>query len=333
MDDTPLRIKPADDHTPRDAHHPRVVGTTTSASHSVAGSQAIGAGGSTSGSQWLPDAHTAAAAGPFLRDPLLGVFADILDDFEKVRIANENRLRALTDSSDRGHGLSVDNPDVARLAALVDATKSLEHQGKLNLCRAMRAHPLWPWAKPLAGVGEKQFARLLAVIGDPYWNDLHDRPRTKGELWAYCGYHVIPTSGSQRDHVPYSHIAAGSTCHPDRCIVGVQNDIVGVAPKRRRGERSNWNEDARKRCYLIAESCMKQRGHYRDVYDAARAKYADATHRSACVRCGPAGHPAAEGSVLSLGHQHARGLRAVSKEFLKDLWRESKRLHEEMSKQ
>jgi len=66
---------------------------------------------------------------------------------------------------------------------------------------------------------------------------------------------------------------------------------------------------------------------YRLVYDAARAKYADAVHPSQCVRCGPAGSPALAGSKLSDAHKLARALRAVSKAIVKDLWREARRLH------
>jgi len=66
---------------------------------------------------------------------------------------------------------------------------------------------------------------------------------------------------------------------------------------------------------------------YRLVYDAARAKYADAVHPAQCVRCGPAGSPALAGSKLSDAHKLARALRAVSKAIVKDLWREARRLH------
>jgi hypothetical protein len=82
------------------------------------------------------------------------------------------------------------------------------------------------------------------------------------------------------------------------------------------------------RAYLVAVSIVKAGGPYREVYDVARAKYLDAVHAAPCKRCGPAGKPAQPGSPISAGHQHARALRIVAKEVLKDLWREAKRLHE-----
>lgn len=235
---------------------------------------------------------------PVLADPFLALAADVLDDLERVRIANENRLRQLTrteedsDGEERGFGLTEDHPDVARLAALVKALADAEHQAELNLKRQLRKHPLGPWVKQARGVGEKQAARLLASIGDPYFNDLHNRPRLVSELWSYCGY----------------------------------GDAA--AQVRRRGEKANWSANAKMRAYLVAVSIVKAGGPYREVYDAARVKYADAVHPLECKRCGPAGKPAQPGSPISAGHQHARALRMVAKAVLKDLWREAKRLHE-----
>ena len=248
-----------------------------------------------------PESHGTAdnqvegALGPILDNPVLGLLAETLDDIEHMRCAAENRLRTLTDTSDRGFGLDLRHPDVANLAATVTTLQDLEHQAILNLQRAMRKHPLWTWAKPIRGLGEKQFARLLASIGDPYWNHLHDRPRKLSELRAYCGFHVLHPGGkAQADDQ--------------------STNAAGVAPKRQRGQQANWNDAARKRAWLIATSCVKQpKGtRYRDIYDTTRAKYADAVHHTECVRCGPSGKPAQPGSPLSLGHQHARGLRAVA---------------------
>ena len=110
------------------------------------------------------------------------------------------------------------------------------------------------------------------------------------------------------------------------------NAVLGVwesvAPKRTRGQQSNWSEDARKRVWVIASAMPKfPGGHYEQVYRQAREKYADATHPADCVRCGPAGKPALAGSELSDGHKHARAIRIVAKELLKDMWRESRDLY------
>lgn len=62
---------------------------------------------------------------------------------------------------------------------------------------------------------------------------------------------------------------------------------------------------------------------YRAVYEMARDRYVARTHASSCVRCGPSGHPADEGTPWSAAHQHAAALRLVGKEVLRDLWRAS----------
>jgi hypothetical protein len=301
-----------------------------------------------------------------LADPLLALAADVLDDLEKVRIANENRLRQLTRSAEdadgeiRGFGLDEGHPDVARLAALVKMLGDAEHQAELNLGRLMRRHPLGLWVKTTAGIGEKQGARLIAAIGDPYVRPEivrkdgtvePSRPRLVSELWAYAGYHVIstPVSGHSTSGAQLASAADGSgfpagqatpdtqrapvggdqAGHPGHRCTENHGRSTGVAPKRARGQRANWSATAKMRAYLVAVSCMKcLDSPYRAVYEDARAKYADALHEVACVRCGPKNSPAEPGSPLSDGHKHARALRAVAKAVLRDLWREARRLHE-----
>lgn len=250
--------------------------------------------------------------GPILADPTLALAAEVVDDLEKVKIANQNRLRTLTMGGEHGHGMTLDHPDVQRLAALVKALEDAEHQATLNLGRVMRHHPLGAWVKASKGVGEKQAARLLASIRDPYWNDLHNRPRTVRELYRFCGMDVVGTSAQVTSE---SHVVRGA----------------GVAPSKQRGERVTWSPDARMRLWLIASKCVMvgHGGPYRAQYDEGRAKYADAVHATECKRCGPKGKPAQPGSPLSAAHQHARAIRLVAKLILRDLWNEAKRLHGE----
>lgn len=319
---------------------------------------------------------------PLLADPFLALAADVLDDLEKVRIANENRLRQLTrsvedsDGEMRGFGLMPPgvcepgdkklipkllaavkaetrearaaqkplrplpgwHPDVWNLCLIILGTGETEHQATLNLQRMMRRHPLGPWAAARKGVGEKQFARLLATTGDPYIRpemtrgDVTEpsRPRMVSELWAFAGLHVIrtPVAGQRQSGTHATVADDGNGGDPGHVGTGDHTESAGVAPRRTRGQRSNWSTDAKTRVYLIAESCIKQaESPYRPVYDDGRQRYAGAVHAVPCARCGPSGTPAKPGSSLSAGHQHARAMRLVMKEILRDLWIEARRIH------
>lgn len=176
------------------------------------------------------------------------------------------------------------------LDVLADQLKELEHQADLELRRQWRKDPLAPWAKAVPGAGERLMARLIATIGDPA-----DRPNP-AKLWAYCGH-----GDPERSRIP-----KGAT----------QAELF-----------ARGNPDAKKRVWLLASQfCRTASSPYRIVYDAARERYADRTHKAPCVRCGPAGKPALPGSEWSPGHQHAAALRLVGKSFLLDLWKESRRL-------
>lgn len=254
----------------------------------IASQRALGGVGGEDASQDPPTPLTQATAPSVGPDPgyyLVVFLADIVDDLEKARIANQNRLRTLTDTGDWGK--AVTNKEAEYVAALVDQIAALEHGAILQLKRAVRQSPLAQFVKDTKGLGEKTLGRLIKETGDPAWNSLEDRPRSLRELYAYCGLHVV----------------------------------AGKAPTRRKGVRANWSTAAKTRLYLIAEAMLKNRqSAYRTIYDDARLKYADAVHPSDCVRCGPSGKPALAGSPLSAGHQHARAMRLVSKAVLADIW-------------
>jgi hypothetical protein len=222
---------------------------------------------------------------------LLTIYADLLDDLERSRIATENRIRSLREVK----GLA-GSPEEERLDSIAMGLAEAERRATNELKKAVKAHPLGDWIGGQLGVGEKQAGRLLGVLGDPAFRldpeTGEATERTVSQLWSYCGY------GDAKLQV------------------------------RRRGEKGNWNATLKMRAYLIAESCMKQKASsYRAVYDEARSKYADAVHADECKRCGPSGKPAQPGSPLNDGHKHARALRLVAKAFLRDLWEEARRVH------
>lgn len=266
--------------------------------------------------------------GDLLYDPTLYLLSAQLDAVEDLRKATENRLRQATrsvedkDGEIRGLGLPDNDPAVTTTQTILEGLKKLEHATVLDLQRAMRRHPLGAWQKRQIGVGEKQLARLLAAIGDPYWNTLHNRPRTVSELWAYCGLHTLPLGQAGSDN--HSHAAEGNQ-PADRAPDQDGNDTHGRpvrgAARRRKGQRANWSTEAKTRAYLIAESCTKQaRSPYREVYDKRRAATANKIHDRPCPQCNGAGKTDLIASPWKPGHQHADALRIVSKAILKDLW-------------
>lgn len=103
---------------------------------------------------------------------LIRTLGRLLDDLERDRIQNSNRIGAL--ERERGEALP-------HLNAILAPIAQAEHLAELELIRAWRKHPLAPWAKSILGVGEKTIARLIAEVGDPA-----ERPNV-AKLWAYCG--------------------------------------------------------------------------------------------------------------------------------------------------
>ena len=319
-------------------HRPPAGSTSDSGQQdSVAHSGNAAVGTNFPADQWLHDAQTTPVGGEqdrngsgvtkvlamptpgtSLSDPFLALAADVLDDAERTRIANENRLRQLTrsetdsDGEERGFGLDDSHPDVARLAALVDMLKQIEHQAGLNLNRLLRQHPLGPWVKAQKGIGEKQAARLLAVIGDPYVNEQTGEIRTVSQLWAYCG-HGDPSRRKFK----------GMT----------QADLFRLG-----------NPTAKSRLWLIACAVLKAGGGEEKATELADNQSTHASlaavyyhrknatvgreHANDCVRCGPSGKPALAGSPWSDAHRHADALRVLGKTILRELWIEAKRLHD-----
>jgi len=226
-----------------------------------------------------------------------------LDDIEATRIAMENRLRTLTgdwtseEGREDGFNLPETDPLVVNYTEMLRVLQVEEDVLTKIIEKAMKTSPLGASVLKMQGVGLKQAARLLGAIGDPYWHEVQDRPRTVSELWAYCG-------------------------------LDVRN---GAAPRRQKGQQSNWSDDGRKRAWLIAKSVEKQtKGKYRELYDSVKeAEKEKAVHTVECARCTPQGQPpAAPGTPMKPAHIQSRALRRVAKEVLKDLWLASKEVHE-----
>lgn len=303
---------------------------------------------------------------PELADPFLYLLAQALSDQERNRIANQNRLRMLTSSEPdadgvvRGFGLDSAHPMVASLEALVEALTVLEHDAELALRRRLRAHPLYPWVKSARGVGEKQAARLLSIIGDPYWNPLHARPRTVSELWAFCGLHVLPAAQgattpedvspqalnsaatmveptpndttSQRPNVPAADTSSApcsatlpgiSFSTADTHAASSDASLWSAATSAGQSSDIGGGTAARRRKGQRANWSSEAR--MRAYLVAVSCMKSRGPHRD--VYDTRRAHTAATRPEWTPGHSHADGLRVVAKAILRDLWREARAVH------
>jgi len=280
------------DHSLADTQdHPVAAGTNLRPGHKSSETQLLPAGSDPS-----PTTPARSDATPRRNTPgwlELRLWAEMFDDAQKARIAQTNR-------AERG---GVD-PDIYE--PHLERIRIAEHQCGLSMRRTYRRvvpAPIVAWQKASNGIGEHLLARLLGQIGDPVWATPHhwegtgaarvlvtDPPfqRTVGQLWQYCGH--------------------GASSRKTKGMSAADLAAMG-------------NPSTKMILHLLAEACMKTRSSpYRLVYEEQRTATTDKTHTVECVRCGPSGKPAAEGSPWSLGHQHAHALRIVGKEILRDLW-------------
>jgi hypothetical protein len=224
----------------------------------------------------------------------LRTWCEQLEDAMAARIAATNRV-------ERG-GVE---PDV--YLPYLEALRTAEHVCELHTRRCYRRvvpPEIRAWQLAERGIGEKLTARLLGHLGDP----------------CIAVPHRWEGTGSAR------HLLAGT---PNLRTVSQLRQYCGVGDPHRRKTKDMTADEAfalgnpkiKMLMRLHAEACIKTTGHYREVYDKARAEYVDKAHTVDCPRCGPTGKPALVGTPWSKGHQHAAALRKVAKEILRDLWR------------
>lgn len=224
---------------------------------------------------------------------------DSMWDIQSTRISVENRTRS--------QSLAEEDPRNATvLGMLKDAEKTLKNGYKGWIKKSVFA----PFIDQHKGVGPDFFAQVIALVGDPliatprHWVEtpdgeakrvlVDDEPyaRSLSQLWQYAG-HGAP-----------GRRAKGMT----------QEDAFKLG-----------NPKLKTVVHLMAESCVKQVAkegqetpYFRSVYDARRIENADRTY--------PEGHAKA-GQAWSDGHKHADALRIVGKEFLRELWLFTRKLH------
>ncbi len=239
---------------------------------------------------------TSNSCAPTLTDPYLMLLGTTLDQAQDARRRAESRLEIVTrtrsdrDGVQRGWGLDETMPPVISLKTQIAGLRKLELQAIRDLeARLVQQSPLAGWIKRTEGLGLKSVGRVLAIIGDPTWNDRDNRERSISQLRSYCGF--------------------------------------GDATRQRKtpGVSANWHPRARVRVWNVAKAAAIS-GPYKEIYDFEKLRTLDSVHDRTCLRCGPVGSPALPGSLRSKGHRHEMARRRVAKAFLKDLWHEAQRV-------
>lgn len=272
---------------------------------------------------------------PFSGDRIINMLASSVSDMEGLRIATDNRLRALTtkdadeDGVIRGLGLPDDDPNVKRMIDVSDSVKETESKAIKALEKAVKDYPLYDWLTLQKGVGAKTFGRLIGVIGDPFYHYRDNRVRVFGELVSYCGLKSVPVTDEKT------------------------GEVVWQASRFRRGQKVSYSPEALKRLHVIEEGLLKAgiRSKKTEVLNEdgtpkldekgekviLKEQYAISEYGQVYLdrrKVTATTHPIWDGegvapdkSYWTAGHQHSDALRYMGRKFLENMWKASRDIH------
>lgn len=169
----------------------------------------------------------------------------------------------------------------APLASLGDAYRRQwnEERDLLRLLSERIArHPAWPWLERVRGIGPSLAARLLARLEI-------ERAPTPSSFWSYCGLATVAAqlyrcqqcefelSLAAGRHVRAGHRApiSGQPCGGTLVPAGEGSRRV-AQPRPTRGESAPYDREAKKLCYLIGISFVRQGDAYKRYYNEQRAR-------------------------------------------------------------
>lgn len=169
-------------------------------------------------------------------------------------------------------------------------------------------HPAWAWLKDVRGAGPVLSARLLARL------DI-TRANTPSAFWSYCGLSTVPGSGFRcpecgltiaRPLGRQPNIRHKSPDSQQECV-GAFLDVEYAGPRvaqprPRRGESRSYDAEAKRVCYLIGISFIRQGGKFKSYYKDERARLDESRPEWAKAR------------------KHLTAMRKTEKRFLALLW-------------
>jgi len=195
--------------------------------------------------------------------------------------------------------------------ALADAYRRQWNEERVllrALTERIARHPTWPWLVRVRGLGPSLSARLLARLEI-------DRAPTPSSFWSYCGLATVAAqlyrcsecgyelSLPDGRHLRAAHRVPGSGLPCAGTLAPIGEGPRRVAqPRPSRGENAPYDREAKKLCYLIGTSFVRQGDAYRRYYNEQRARL-DASKPDWIPR-----------------RRHLTALRMTEKLFLAHLW-------------
>ncbi len=253
--------------------------------------------------------------------------ADSYEQAQSVRKATGERIRAVLQGRDTTWGEHASEDDPTTVLTLIAKGDELgpvpilgrtyhrhkheEDELRKEMNTALLAHPAWPWMGRVKGIGPTLGAKVLARL-DPQLAD------HASSFWAYCGLGTVPGERYRCEtctlvrtwpvgyDVTGKHKALGKerACKGALVLVAGPDDGVRTAqPSPSRGQKSPYDQYAKKVMYLVGCSFLKAgEGPYESHYRKHRARLE--TERPGWAD----------------GRKHLTALRITEKLFLSHLW-------------
>ena len=239
------------------------------------------------------DDALSSSAGAEHRD--LRWIASAFETAQAQRLRTGEQIRTLVKSRGDGHRSPAnDTQDIDALLSRIRAgaspsplaaigeTYRRQWNEERELLRLMSEriakHPAWPWLERVRGSGPSLAARLLARLEI-------DRAPTPSSFWSYCGLATVAAEVYRCAACGYElSLPSGRHVRPGHRMVGTSQPCTGALeplgqgvrrvaqPRPTRGESAPYDREAKKLCYLIGVSFVRQGDAYRRYYNEQRAR-------------------------------------------------------------
>lgn len=220
--------------------------------------------------------------------------ATAFESAQALRLRTGEQIRSIVTKRDGTAPAAplASNPDVL-LARIRSGGSSLPVPGLAEAYRAswneerhllrllteeVARHPVWAWLERVRGVGPSLAARLLARL------DIERAP-TPSSFWSYCGLATVAAELYRCACCGYElSLPAGRQLRPGHRVPNTGQACPGTMalaadglrrvaqPRPSRGESPPYDREAKKLCYLIGISFVRQGDAYRRYYSEQRSR-------------------------------------------------------------